>query len=73
MKFIAIFFIRIYQLFISPLLGPRCRFFPTCSHYSKECFHKFPFHLALWYSFLRIIRCHPFSSGGVDPVPGDKE
>jgi putative membrane protein insertion efficiency factor len=71
-KKIAILFIKFYQYFISPLLGPKCRFFPTCSHYSKECFERFPFHLALWYSFRRIIRCNPMCKGGLDPVPEAK-
>lgn len=69
---LALGLIWVYQKAISPFLGPNCRFYPTCSCYSKECFERFPFYLALWYSFRRIIRCHPFSPGGVDPVPGDK-
>ncbi|PIP92818.1 MAG: membrane protein insertion efficiency factor YidD [Bdellovibrio sp. CG12_big_fil_rev_8_21_14_0_65_39_13] len=63
------FFIRCYQLFISPVLGGRCRYYPTCSQYSIECFKSFPFHKALWYSILRIFSCHPFSNGGFDPIP----
>jgi putative membrane protein insertion efficiency factor len=69
MKRFLIFLIRIYQLFISPFLGPNCRFYPTCSEYSKECFQQFPIAPAMWYSFRRIIRCHPFCEGGHDPVP----
>ncbi|RPJ78511.1 MAG: membrane protein insertion efficiency factor YidD [Alphaproteobacteria bacterium] len=69
MKIIPILLIRFYQYFISPLLGPNCRFYPTCSEYSKECFHRFPIHRALWYSSRRIIRCNPYCEGGHDPVP----
>lgn len=73
LKKIAIYFILFYQKMISPLLGPNCRFYPTCSHYSKECFSRFPFHIALWYSMKRISRCNPYCKGGIDLVPGDKE
>ena len=69
MKSIFILIIRFYRYFISPLFGPKCRFYPTCSQYSKECFEQFPIHIALWYSTKRICRCHPFSEGGFDPVP----
>lgn len=69
MKIIPILIIRFYQYFISPMFGPKCRFYPTCSEYSKECFERFPIHRALWYSSRRITRCHPFCEGGHDPVP----
>jgi putative membrane protein insertion efficiency factor len=71
MKTIALLFIRFYQYFISPWLGNNCRFLPTCSAYSKECFEQFPFPKALWYSLRRILRCHPLCKGGFDPVPKD--
>lgn len=61
--------IRFYQRFISPLLGPKCRFHPTCSHYGYECLR---LHGALKGSYLtarRILRCHPFHPGGYDPPP----
>ncbi|MCK6593816.1 MAG: membrane protein insertion efficiency factor YidD [Bacteriovoracaceae bacterium] len=61
--------IRFYQYFISPMLGPNCRFYPTCSQYSYQCFEKLPIHRAIWYSGKRICKCHPFHPGGVDPVP----
>ena len=69
MKFLFISLIRFYQYFISPILGPRCRFMPTCSQYALECFQKFPIYKALWYSTKRICKCHPFNPGGYDPVP----
>ena len=64
-----LFFIKVYQLLISPLTGPVCRFYPTCSEYAFEAVKK---HGSLKGSFLavkRILKCHPFHPGGVDPVP----
>lgn len=61
--------IRAYQRAISPLLGPQCRFHPTCSRYGYECLR---LHGALRGSYLtlrRILRCHPFNPGGYDPPP----
>ncbi|MCP4913761.1 MAG: membrane protein insertion efficiency factor YidD [Oligoflexia bacterium] len=63
--------IKLYQLVLSPILGPRCRFTPTCSNYCSECFSKFPIPKAMWYSIRRLSKCHPFHSGGYDPVPGE--
>ncbi|MBG08047.1 MAG: membrane protein insertion efficiency factor YidD [Halobacteriovoraceae bacterium] len=71
MKRLFIFIIRAYQVCISPVLGANCRFIPTCSCYSHECFQKFSFFKAIWYSLFRILKCHPFHRGGVDPVPLD--
>lgn len=67
-----IFLIRLYQLLLSPFLGRNCRFSPTCSHYSTLCFKEFPFYKAIWYSTVRILKCHPWNSGGYDPIPGNK-
>lgn len=61
--------IRAYQLLISPLLGPSCRFHPSCSRYTAECLK---LHGPLRGSYLgarRILRCHPFHPGGYDPPP----
>jgi uncharacterized protein len=63
-----ILIIRFYQYFISPLLGSNCRFYPSCSHYAKEAFEKLPVHIAIIKSSWRILRCHPWSEGGEDPV-----
>ncbi|RUO30899.1 membrane protein insertion efficiency factor YidD [Aliidiomarina sedimenti] len=69
---IPIALIRVYQLVISPILGPRCRFYPTCSHYAIEAIR---IHGVLKGSALaakRIVKCHPGNSGGIDPVPGSQ-
>jgi len=61
--------IRFYQYCISPLLGPRCRFYPSCSCYADEAIQH---HGAMKGSYLavrRILRCHPWHAGGYDPVP----
>jgi putative membrane protein insertion efficiency factor len=61
--------IRIYQLVLSPLLGPVCRFHPSCSHYAADCLK---LHGAFRGSFLaarRLSKCHPFHPGGYDPPP----
>lgn len=69
MKKILKFFIKLYRKFISPLLPNACRFTPTCSEYAIEAIDKFGAIrgsiLALW----RVLRCNPFSRGGLDPVP----
>ncbi|HEX7847065.1 MAG TPA: membrane protein insertion efficiency factor YidD [Chitinophagaceae bacterium] len=67
LPFIAL--IKIYQLIISPWLGPKCRFTPTCSHYSVEAFKKHGVFKGLWLTIKRISRCHPWGGSGYDPVP----
>jgi len=67
-KFIIIKFIRIYQLIVSPFLGANCRFNPTCSQYTIDCFTEFNFFKALYYSLIRILKCHPFHPGGNDGI-----
>ena len=65
--------IRFYQIAISPLIGPRCRYIPTCSQYSLEAIHA---HGALkggWFATKRICRCHPWGGFGYDPVPLPKK
>ena len=71
MNKIVIKIIKIYQLFLSPLLGQTCRFYPTCSQYSIEAIEKHGFK-GYWLAAKRISRCHPLNDGGFDPVP-DKE
>ena len=59
-------FIRFYQKWMSPLLGPRCRFYPSCSHYALACFEKYPRGRAFLKVLCRLGRCHPLNAGGVD-------
>nr|WP_269059939.1 membrane protein insertion efficiency factor YidD [Iocasia fonsfrigidae] len=68
MKKILIMLINIYQRIISPLLPKSCRFYPTCSAYSKEAILKYGVFRGCLLSIKRIVRCHPFNKGGYDPV-----
>jgi putative membrane protein insertion efficiency factor len=61
--------IRVYQLCISPLLGPRCRFYPSCSQYALEAIDTHGSLRGSWLAARRLARCHPFHAGGYDPVP----
>ncbi|WP_141730913.1 MULTISPECIES: membrane protein insertion efficiency factor YidD [Oligoflexus] len=58
--------IRIYQICLAPLLGPRCRFYPSCSRYAVACLEKDPFSVAIKKICCRILKCHPWHPGGVD-------
>ncbi|MDX1352482.1 MAG: membrane protein insertion efficiency factor YidD [Thiomicrorhabdus sp.] len=66
---LIILLVRFYQLFISPLIGPRCRFYPTCSSYTIEAIKTHGVLCGSWLAIKRIGRCHPANPGGVDPVP----
>jgi len=63
--------VRGYQLLISPVLGPRCRFHPTCSEYARESLRRFGLLRGGWLTIRRIARCQPFCEGGYDPVPAE--
>ncbi|MBO5604525.1 MAG: membrane protein insertion efficiency factor YidD [Acidaminococcaceae bacterium] len=67
-KFLMISLIRLYQLFISPLLGNNCRYYPTCSQYAIEAIEKKGIIKGSWMAVKRICRCHPWHDGGYDPV-----
>jgi putative membrane protein insertion efficiency factor len=58
-----------YQRVVSPLLGPTCRFHPSCSSYTASCVERFGAARGLWFGARRIARCHPFHPGGFDPPP----
>tara|TARA_B100000902_G_scaffold382450_1_gene420122 strand:+ start:882 stop:1121 length:240 start_codon:yes stop_codon:yes gene_type:complete len=66
--YILIKLIKIYKILISPLLGNSCRYFPSCSEYSIEALKTFGFIKGIYLSFKRILSCHPWGSGGFDPV-----
>jgi putative membrane protein insertion efficiency factor len=61
--------IRAYQLAVSPLLGPACRYAPTCSHYATEAIERHGAWRGGVLAVRRLLRCHPFHRGGYDPVP----
>lgn len=68
MKFVLLKLIDFYRKYISPALGPRCRFYPTCSQYSYEAIEKYGALRGGYLSILRIFKCHPFHPGGYDPL-----
>lgn len=63
--------IRFYQVVISPLKPPTCRFYPTCSHYGLEAVKRFGPFKGGWLTLVRITKCHPFNPGGFDYVPDE--
>ncbi len=67
-KRVFLVFIRGYQLTISPLIGPSCRFHPTCSNYAAEAIEKKSLFMAIYLIIARLLRCNPFFKGGEDPV-----
>jgi hypothetical protein len=64
--------IRGYQLAISPMIGPRCRFYPSCSCYAHTAIERYGVLRGLWLGLRRLLRCHPFTAGGYDPVPAKR-
>jgi len=68
-SFPFIILIKLYQWIISPLLGSKCRYTPTCSHYGIEALKKYGPIKGLWLTAKRIARCHPWGGHGHDPVP----
>ncbi|MBR7067236.1 MAG: membrane protein insertion efficiency factor YidD [Bacteroidales bacterium] len=66
---IPIFFVRLYQMFISPLFPPSCRFTPTCSAYAIEAFRRHGLIKGGYLTIRRLLRCHPWGGSGYDPVP----
>jgi len=69
MRRIFIMFVRAYQVVISPMLPPSCRYYPSCSAYAIEALEKHGAWRGGWLAIRRIARCHPFRPGGFDPVP----
>ena len=68
----AVLLIQGYQKMVSPWLGQRCRFHPTCSNYCIEALRQHGMVFGLWLAVKRILKCHPLHPGGVDPVPPRK-
>ncbi len=61
--------IKFYKYFISPLLGSNCRFYPSCSSYSLEALQNHGAIIGSYLTLKRLLKCHPFHQGGIDPVP----
>ena len=70
LKWPLIALVKFYRLAISPLLGPRCRYYPTCSEYALIALQHHGAFKGSWLAIKRIARCHPACEGGIDPVPG---
>ncbi len=69
MKTVVLLLIRAYQTALSPLLGTHCRFHPSCSSYTYEAIEKYGAVRGTVLGLRRLLRCHPFHAGGIDPVP----
>lgn len=69
MRKILILIIRAYQYLLSPLMGPSCRFYPSCSCYAQQALENHGVVKGSWLALRRLLRCHPWHPGGVDPVP----
>lgn len=69
LQWLLLFFVRGYQLILSPLLGPRCRYQPTCSSYAIDAIKIHGGLKGSWLAIRRILRCHPWGGHGYDPVP----
>jgi len=67
-RLLCIKLIKTYRLFLSPLLGPRCRFTPSCSAYMLEAIEHYGFIKGVWLGLCRLAKCHPFHCGGHDPL-----
>ncbi len=67
-KKLCIKMIEFYQKKISPCLGHRCKYYPTCSEYTKQAIEKYGVLKGIFKGFIRILRCNPFSKGGYDPL-----
>ena len=68
-KYILVSIINFYRYFISPLKPASCRFYPTCSQYTLEAIEKFGVIKGCWFGIRRLLKCHPWHSGGYDPLP----
>ena len=70
---VLVVLLTVYRRFVSPLLGPRCRFYPSCSAYALEAVQLHGALRGSWLAVRRLSRCHPFHAGGLDFVPGSPQ
>lgn len=70
MKYLLIGLLKVYRLVISPLYGNVCRYYPSCSAYALGAVEQHGALKGSWYAARRLLRCHPWASGGYDPIPG---
>ncbi|MBV5307867.1 membrane protein insertion efficiency factor YidD [Chromatium okenii] len=73
MRRILIIPIKVYQYLISPLIGPHCRFYPSCSQYAVEAIERHGILYGIYLAVRRLARCHPWHAGGIDPVPHERQ
>lgn len=71
MRQLFCFLIRLYRRWVSPLLPPSCRYYPTCSAYALEAVERYGALRGGWLALRRVLRCHPYHRGGYDPVPSE--
>lgn len=72
MRALLIILVEGYRWLVSPLIGPTCRFYPSCSAYSLEALRRYGAIRGSWLTLRRLLRCHPWNEGGFDPVPDDQ-
>lgn len=73
MQTLLIALVRVYQYGIRPVMGSHCRFYPSCSAYAIEAIEQHGAFRGAWLAVRRLLRCHPWHPGGVDPVPASRE
>jgi len=72
MRFLILKFIKLYQNYLSPVLGPSCRFHPTCSEYALQAIENFGVMRGGFLAIKRILKCNPWGGNGFDPIPKEK-
>lgn len=69
MRWLSVALIRVYRYLLSPWIGNQCRFYPSCSHYAEEAIETHGFVKGAYLTLRRLLKCHPWHSGGIDLVP----